>query len=68
MVVLHGLQICWENEFKIITCFLDSFQIVNLIWEGVSVHHQLTNEVFSIRQLLARNWEVVVDHTLRETG
>jgi hypothetical protein len=31
MVVLHGLQICWENEFKIITCFLDLFQIVNLI-------------------------------------
>ncbi|PNX85761.1 hypothetical protein L195_g041835 [Trifolium pratense] len=32
----------------------------------MSAHHRFSNEVFSIRQLLARDWEVVINHTLRE--
>ncbi|PNX93234.1 ribonuclease H [Trifolium pratense] len=66
MVVLHGLQICWESGFRRISCFSDSLQTVNLIWEGVSAHHRFANEVFSIRQLIARDWEVVIDHTFRK--
>jgi ribonuclease HI len=67
MVVLHGLQICWEGAFRRITCFSDSLQTVNLIWEGVYAHHWFVNELLSIRQLLARDcWEVVINHTLRE--
>jgi hypothetical protein len=31
MVVLHGLQLCWENEFRRILCYSDSLQTVNLI-------------------------------------
>jgi ribonuclease HI len=54
MAVLHGLQICWESGFRRITYFSDSFQIVNLIREGVSAHYRFANEVLSIRQLLAR--------------
>jgi ribonuclease HI len=66
MVVLHGLQICWDKGFRRITCFSDSLQTVNLIRDGVSAHHRFANEVFSIRQLLDRDWEVVIKHTLRE--
>ncbi|PNY08513.1 ribonuclease H [Trifolium pratense] len=44
----------------------DSLQSVNLIREGVSAHHRFANEVFSIRQLLTRDWEVAINHTLRE--
>jgi hypothetical protein len=40
--------------------------ILNLIREGVSVHHQFANEVFIIQLLLTRDWEVVLEHTLRE--
>jgi ribonuclease HI len=66
MAVLHGLQLCWENGFKQIMCYSDSLQTISLIRYGVSVHHRFANEVASIRQLLARDWDVVVDHTLRE--
>ncbi|XP_045831415.1 uncharacterized protein LOC123922770 [Trifolium pratense] len=66
MAVLHGLQICWENGFRRIICFSDSLQAVNLIREGVSAHHRFANEIFSIRQLVDKDWDVVLEHTLRE--
>jgi ribonuclease HI len=66
MAILHGLQICWENGYRRISCFSDSLQAVNLIRDGVSAHHRFANEVISICQLLDRNWEIVVEHTLRE--
>ncbi|PNX76585.1 ribonuclease H [Trifolium pratense] len=66
MTVLHGLQICWENGFRRIIYFSDSLQAVNLFWEEVSAHHQFANEIFSFRQLVNKDWDVVVEHTLRE--
>jgi ribonuclease HI len=66
MTILHGLQICWDKGFRRIVCFSDSLQTINLIRDGVSVHHRFANEVFSIRQLLDRDWEVVIKHTLRQ--
>ncbi|MCI06947.1 ribonuclease H protein, partial [Trifolium medium] len=39
---------------------------VNLIREGVSVHHRFANKIFSIQQLVDKDWDVVVEHTLRE--
>jgi hypothetical protein len=66
MAVLHDLQLCWENRFKRNMCYSDSLQTVSLIWDGVFVHHRFANEVVSIRQLFARDWDVVVNHTLRE--
>jgi ribonuclease HI len=66
MAMLHGLQICWESGYRRISCFSDSLQAFNLIRDGVSAHHRFANEVFSICQLLDRNWEIVVEHTLRE--
>jgi ribonuclease HI len=62
MAMLHGLQICWESGYRRISCFSDSLQAFNLIRDGVSAHHRFANEVFSICQLLDRNWE----NTLRE--
>jgi hypothetical protein len=47
-------------------CYSKSLQTISLIQDGVSVHHRFANEVASIRQLLARDWDVVVDHTFRE--
>jgi ribonuclease HI len=66
MAVMHGLTICWESGYRRINCLSDSLQAVNLIRSGVSLHHRFANEVFSIRQLLTRDWEVVLFHTLRE--
>jgi hypothetical protein len=49
MDMLHGLQICWENGYRRISCFSNSLQAVNLIRDDVSAHHRFANEVFSIR-------------------
>jgi hypothetical protein len=64
--VLHGLQLCWENGFRRISCYSDSLQTVSLIRLGVSTHHRFANEVFSICQLLARDWDGVINHMLWE--
>jgi ribonuclease HI len=66
MAVLKGLQLCWENGYRRIVCCSDSLQTVNLIRDGVSVHHRFANKVFSIRQLIDKDWNVVVEHTLRD--
>ncbi|PNX61255.1 ribonuclease H, partial [Trifolium pratense] len=66
MAVLHGLELCWVNGFRNIACYSDSLQAVALIRDGVSLFHKFANEIQSIRQLLRRDWNVVVDHTLRE--
>jgi hypothetical protein len=62
----NKILLLYFSHIRRITCFSDSLQAVGLIRKRVSVHHQFTNKVFSIRQLFARDWEVVVDHTLRE--
>ncbi|PNX71208.1 ribonuclease H [Trifolium pratense] len=48
-----------------VICFSDSLHTVALV-KSVSSYHQFANEIISIRQLLDRDWNVVVDHTLRE--
>ncbi|XP_045797645.1 uncharacterized protein LOC123891799 [Trifolium pratense] len=66
MAMLHGLELCWEKGFKHVICLSDSLQTVTLVKNGTSPHHKFANEVFSIRQLLDRDWNVVINHTLRE--
>ncbi|MCH90325.1 ribonuclease H protein [Trifolium medium] len=45
---------------------LDSLQAVSLIKDGVSHFHTFANEIHIIRQLLHRDWNVVINHVLRE--
>ncbi|PNX71251.1 ribonuclease H, partial [Trifolium pratense] len=66
LAVLNGLDLCWVNGFRNIVCFSDSLQAVTLIKEGVSPHHRFANEIQSIRQLISKDWSVVIEHTLRE--
>ncbi|PNX86123.1 ribonuclease H [Trifolium pratense] len=66
MAMLHGLELCWDKGFKHVICLSDSLQTVTLVKNGVSPHHKFANEVISIRQLLDRDWNVVINHTLRE--
>jgi ribonuclease HI len=66
MAILHGLQLCWSNGYGSIVCYSDSLQAVSLIKDGVSHFHTFANEIHNIRQLLRKDWNVVIDHTLRE--
>jgi hypothetical protein len=65
MAVLYGLQLCWDSGYRKVICFSDSLQMVNLIRDGVSTHHRFANEIHSICSLLANEWDVVINHTLR---
>jgi ribonuclease HI len=64
MVVLNGLELCWANGFRNISCFSDSLQAVTLIKEGVSPHHRFTNEIQKTRQVINRDGNVEIKHTL----
>ncbi|PNY11046.1 ribonuclease H [Trifolium pratense] len=66
MAILHGLQLCWNNGYRSIVCYPDSLKAVSLIKDGVSHFHTFANEIHNIRQLLRRDWNVVIDHILRE--
>ncbi|KAK2451645.1 hypothetical protein QL285_010681 [Trifolium repens] len=66
MAILQGLQLCWSNGFRSIFCYSDSLQAVSLIKNGVSHFHTFANEIHHIHQLLRRDWNVTIDHTLRE--
>jgi ribonuclease HI len=66
MAILHGLELCWSNGYRKITCYSDSLQVVSLIKNGVSPHHRFANEIHQVRQLLNKDWSVSVHHTLRE--
>ncbi|MCI17473.1 ribonuclease H protein [Trifolium medium] len=66
MAILRGLQLCWSNGYSSIVCYSDLLQAVSLIKDGVSHFHTLANEIHNIHQLLRRDWNVVIDHTLRE--
>ncbi|PNX92818.1 ribonuclease H [Trifolium pratense] len=55
-----------ERLPKYIACYSDSLQTVALIRDGVSPFHKFANEIQSIRHMLSREWNVVIEHTFRE--
>jgi hypothetical protein len=55
MAILHGLELCWDNGYRNVTCYSDSLQAVTLIKTGVSHHHHFANEIQRVRQLLSKD-------------
>ncbi|KAL6494930.1 hypothetical protein OROGR_030849 [Orobanche gracilis] len=66
MGLLHGLQLTWENGYRKFICYSDSMDALSLINRFLPVHHHYSPVVLSIQDLLQRDWEVVLKHTLRE--
>ncbi|CAN0825634.1 Putative ribonuclease H protein At1g65750 [Linum grandiflorum] len=63
---LHGLRLAWDMGFRSVNLQVDSAVVVSYL-QSTSVgdlRHQSCIE--DIKQLLARNWRVVVSHTYRE--
>ncbi|CAJ2678133.1 unnamed protein product [Trifolium pratense] len=56
----------WKLSWRSIVCYPDSLKAVSLIKDGVLHFHTFANEIHNIRQLLRRDWNVVIDHILRE--
>ncbi|PNY12216.1 ribonuclease H [Trifolium pratense] len=54
MAVLHGLNLCWDSGYRKIVRCSDSLLSVNLIKEGVTIHHRFANEGNACADVLAK--------------
>lgn len=64
--LLNGLMVCWDAGYRMLVCYSDSAHAVELVKQGVAIHHPLANELAAIRNLLDRDWHCTITHTLRK--
>lgn len=63
----HKALTCWEAGYREVKCYSDSLNTVRQVKEGVPVHHQEANEIFTIREFLTRDWRFGrLEHVFRE--
>ena len=66
MAMYHGLRLAWELEVTNLVCYSYSKTTINLIFATVNDWHHYAPIIRNIQELLARDWQVRVLHTLRE--
>ncbi|KAF7844451.1 ribonuclease H [Senna tora] len=64
----HGLTLAWEKEVKKVLLESDSLNAVKLISARCRDEHRCAGLVKLIRNLLDRDWEMVVSHSFRESN
>lgn len=66
LAIFHGLKVAWNEGFRRVLCLSDSLLAVSLIMDRPSRFHECAVIIASINELLRREWEVRLEHTLRE--
>jgi ribonuclease HI len=67
LALKHGLMIAWDWGYRQVLCNSDSMDTLRLVLEGnIEFHHFGAINVMDIKDLLAREREVQLCHTLRE--
>lgn len=66
MALFLGISLCWELGFRKVMCFTDSLNVLKLIEDGDHNFHSFGNEIALIRGMLRRDWNIQLNHTLRE--
>ncbi|XP_057444540.1 uncharacterized protein LOC130736767 [Lotus japonicus] len=66
MAHLHGLSLCWEQGFRQVLVYSDSALALDTVKGSVARFHIYAALIWSIKSLLQRPWQVVLEHTLRE--
>ena len=64
---LYSLKLAWSLEFHHVLLEMDSSIAVSLHQKSTG-HHPYSTLIKQIQQLLARNWEVKVNHVYREAS
>lgn len=64
--MLQGLILAWNACLRNLICYTNSLNVITLIREQLPPFHKYAVIVQDIHDLLQRNWEVVIRHTLRE--
>ncbi|XP_072081463.1 uncharacterized protein [Arachis hypogaea] len=65
--VERGLLLAWDWGIRKLICHSDSMTVVSLVSNGGNHdRHQFAGLLANIQELLQRDWQVQVEHTLRE--
>ncbi|MED6172519.1 hypothetical protein PIB30_118000 [Stylosanthes scabra] len=64
--VERGLLLAWDWGIRKLRCHSDSLMAVTLVSDDLDYHHQYAGLLADIQNLLRRDWEVQVQHTLRD--
>lgn len=63
-----GLSTAWEAGIRHLVCYTDSQMALDLCKSMMSMKHLYAALLWGIHDLLAREWEVELLHTLREAN
>ncbi|CAN1807882.1 Putative ribonuclease H protein At1g65750 [Linum perenne] len=63
---LRGLELAWDAGYRKLIVCLDSMAAVQLLTKSGEPNHQHGMETLRFRELINRNWEVIIEHTYRE--
>lgn len=65
--VIQGLKLAWDKGFRKVRLEVDSLVVVkDWLMSTNSCNNNTSNLVFVCQQLLAQEWEVVINHVYRE--
>ncbi|KAK2448759.1 hypothetical protein QL285_008006 [Trifolium repens] len=66
MAIFKCLQLAWELNIRDLWCYSDFVTTLKLIYEPVDEWHHYAAIIRNIKEILDRNWQVVILHTYRE--
>lgn len=65
MAIKMGLQFAWDYGIQHLICHSYSHSAVALVLQEVEIHHRYANVILEIQAFMHRDWNVIVEHTLR---
>ncbi|XP_057449021.1 uncharacterized protein LOC130740433 [Lotus japonicus] len=66
LAMWHGLNLVWDRGFRQVICQSDSTEALALVLGVPPPRHRYAALIWSIKDLLSREWEVSMTHMLRE--
>lgn len=63
-----GLAAVWNAGIRFLYCYSDSLGAIELVLHPIQLHHHYAFVVADIKDLLLRDWEVRLSHTLWEAN
>jgi ribonuclease HI len=66
MAIYKGLLLAWDLNIKDLWCYSDSVMAIKLITDPVDDWHHYAAILNNIKDIMKRDWQVLLIHTLRE--
>ncbi|CAN0919129.1 Putative ribonuclease H protein At1g65750, partial [Linum grandiflorum] len=66
--LITGLETAWELGCRKVAAFIDSQAAMDRFLQQGDIHHTHQMEALTFRELLSRDWEVVLEHTFQEAN